>query len=287
MPYIISLAALAVLWILYRVVTGQVNPLKLAEGDDGRLSTSKFQWLVWTIVVVFSYIAILVARKGMIPPEEMPANLLIAMGMSTGTMAVAKGVTSAYVASGTVTKTKKSTAPPVKQPYLADLIADDTGFPDLSKAQMLTWTAIAIGIFIFRVVRAINNAAVETPVIPDIEPSLMVLMGLGQAAYLGKKLITTYTPRITGLSPGAGKAGTKITITGEALGEKQDGNLILMDGSPIAPIVDKWESTKVEFVVPAPAGYDPKKEPRKKVEIGLIVNGGKTNTLPFTFEAED
>ena len=275
MPYIISLAALAVLWILYRVVTGQVNPLKLAEGDDERLSTSKFQWLVWTIVVVFSYIAILVARKGMIPPEEMPANLLIAMGMSTGTMAVAKGVTSAYVASGTVTKTKKSTAPPVKQPYLADLIADDTGFPDLSKAQMLTWTAIAIGIFIFRVVTQISTS--KMPVLPNIEPSLMVLMGLGQAAYLGKKLITTYTPRITGLSPGAGKVGDIITITGEALGEKQDGNLILINGSPIAQPAKVWEATKVEFSVPT--GYL-----AGKLDIGLIVYGRATNTLPFTLQ---
>jgi len=193
MPYIISLAALAVLWILYWLVTGKADPLSLAEGEDERLSTSKFQFLAWTVAAVFSYIAIFVARvqQGAIAPiEEMPANLLIAMGLSTGTMAAAKGITSAYVASGAITKTKKSAAPPAKQPYLAELIADDTGFPDLSKAQMLTWTAIAIGIFIFRVVRVINNAAIEAPVIPDIEPSLMVLMGIGQAAYLGKKLVS-------------------------------------------------------------------------------------------------
>lgn len=193
MPYVISLAALVVLWILYWLITGKADPLSLAEGYDERLSTSKFQWFAWTVVAVFSYIAIFVARvqQGAIAPiEEMPANLLIAMGLSTGTMAVAKGITSAYVASGAIEKPKKSEAPPVKQPYLAELIADDTGFPDLSKAQMLTWTAIAIGIFVFRVVRAINNAAVETPVLPDIEPSLMVLMGIGQAAYLGKKLVS-------------------------------------------------------------------------------------------------
>jgi len=278
MPYIISLVALAVLWILYWLVTRQANPLKLAEGHDERLSISKFQWFVWTIVVVFSYIAIVVARGGTIL-EEIPSNLLIAMGMSTGTMAVAKGVTSAYVASGTVTKTKKPEAKPVKQPYLAELIADDAGFPDLSKAQLLTWTTVAIGVFIFRVVDAISIS--KTLELPDIEPTLMVLTGLGQAAYLGKKLVTTYTPRITGLSPGAGKVGTIITITGEALGEKQDGNLILVNRRPIRQPAQTWESTKVEFSIPA--GY----EPEEKVEIGLIVNGRETNTLPFTFEAEE
>ena len=282
MPYLISLAALVVFWILYWLITGKADPLRLAEGHDERLSTSKFQWFVWTVAVVFSYVAIFVARvqRGVIAPiEEVPTNLLIAMGLSTGTMAVAKGVTSAYVASGVIKKPKKSEpeAPPVKQPYLAELIADDTGFPDLSKVQMLTWTAIAIAIFIFRVVRTINNAAVERLVLPDIEPSLMVLMGIGQVAYLGKKLVTTYTPRITGLSPGAGKAGTKITITGEALGEKQDGNLILINGSPIAQPATTWEPTKVEFKVPT--GY-----PAGKLDIGLIVSGRETNTLPFTFE---
>jgi hypothetical protein len=30
--------------------------------------------------------------------------------------------------------------------------------------------------------------------LPDIDPALVVLMGLGQAAYLGKKLISTTTP---------------------------------------------------------------------------------------------
>lgn len=193
MPYIISLAALAVLWIIYSLITGKADPLSLVEGYDERLSTSKFQWFAWTVVAVFSYIAIFVARvqQGEIAPiEEMPASLLIAMGVSTGTMAAAKGITSAYLASGAIKKTKKSEAPLVKQPYLAELVADDTGFPDLSKVQMLTWTAIGIGIFIFRVTRAINNAALATPVLPDIEPSLMVLMGIGQAAYLGNKLVS-------------------------------------------------------------------------------------------------
>lgn len=54
-----------------------------------------------------------------------------------------------------------------------------------------------------------------------------------------------------------------------------------MDRSPIEPKVDKWESTKVECEVPAPAGYDPKKE--QKVEIGLIVNGRETNTFLHYF----
>ena len=168
----------------------------------------------------------------------------------------------------------------MKQPRLAELIANDAGFPDLSKAQLLTWTAIAIGIFIFRVVSEISTA--QMPVLPDIEPSLTVLMGLGQAPYLGKKLATTYTPRITGLSPGAGKAATRITISGEALGEKQDRNLILINGCPIAQSATTWEPTKVEFIIPE--DYKPEEN---KDEIGLIVNGRETNTLPFTFGAEE
>jgi len=80
-----------------------------------------------------------------------------------------------------------------------------------------------------------------------------------------------------GLSPGAGKVGDIITITGEALGEKQDGNLILINGSPIAQPAKVWEATKVEFSVPT--GYL-----AGKLDIGLIVYGRETNTLPFTLQ---
>ena len=49
---------LAVLWVIYRLATGTWNVYRIAEGYDGRTSTSKMQFLLWTIVVIPCYAAV-------------------------------------------------------------------------------------------------------------------------------------------------------------------------------------------------------------------------------------
>ena len=75
------------------IFAGAWNPWKLVEGADKRPSTSKFQWWLWTVVVIFAYVAIYASRVNLNHFEalsEIPQNVLIALGMSAGTMAVAK-----------------------------------------------------------------------------------------------------------------------------------------------------------------------------------------------------
>lgn len=129
------------------------------------------------MVVVFAYVAIWAARalKGNFAPvTEIPQNLLIAMGLSVTMMAAAKGITVAYVASGRVIKTStESEDKPDKG--LGPIVSSDEGDPDLSKIQMMIWTLIAVAIYLFAVVDQIRGGHV----LPDIDASLMVLMGLG------------------------------------------------------------------------------------------------------------
>jgi hypothetical protein len=110
----------------------------------------------------------------------------------------------------------------------------------------------------------------------------MVLMGLGQGAYLGKKLVTTSVPRLTTLSPSSKKAGEEVEIHGTSLGTKESGQLII-DGYPISPVITDWQNTLIKFTFPAkrPDGKD--WPPGQRVSIGVIVNGKESaNTLPFT-----
>ena len=153
MAYLAGVAAALLFWLICGAISGFWNPLKLVEGHDGRASISKLQWFLWTAVIAFSYVAVYTAqaRAGSFAAiGGLPYNVWVAMGLSTGTMIAAKGATVAYTARGRVVKTKSTGARP------SELVKDDSGFPDLSKAQLLTWTFIAIGIYIANVVNQVG-----------------------------------------------------------------------------------------------------------------------------------
>ncbi len=98
---------------------------------------------------------------------------------------VAKGITTAYVQSGRVTKPAPSvgsTRPGIFQ--------DDNGAPEVAKIQLVGLTIIAIGIFLVAVTHQIVSTQV-TSNLPDIGASFAVLMCISQVGYLGKKLVTS------------------------------------------------------------------------------------------------
>lgn len=186
--YLSGLGVLLIFWILYRLLLGTWSPSALINGEDGKASTSKFQWFLWTIVVVFSFIVVYAARVltgnyEVIP--NIPQNLLIVMGFSITSMVAAKGITSAYVKSGQLMKLQSAPG----QTGLSWVIKDDGGQPDLSKVQIMAWTLIGVGVYLIRVVEEVHTGS--SLLLPDIDPALMVLMGLGHGAYLGKKIVTT------------------------------------------------------------------------------------------------
>ncbi len=142
------------------------------------------------------------------------------MGLSVTTMAGAKGITVAYVNKGLVTKDKAKAGAEGS----GFLVKDDVKVLDLSKIQMTGRTFFALFVYLIRLWQEVST--VSLPVLPDIDAVLMVLMGLGEGAYLEKKLGTVRAAsklRSTVLAPGSGRLGSDITITGLALGDDQDG----------------------------------------------------------------
>jgi hypothetical protein len=199
MSFVTGLAGWCFFWIVLYLATGK-HPWSLTMGEDKRPSTSKFQMLVWTGAVVFAYLAIYQIRFSQHHPEGLPAipqNLLIAMGISAATTVSAKAIA---VSNDKAAKTKVAAAllaglplPPPKS-SLSGIFEDDDGSPDLGKVQVVLWTLIAVGVFlsgVFVEMYSPNTCVVGkecATTIPDIGQTLMVLMGLGHAAYIGNKI---------------------------------------------------------------------------------------------------
>ena len=257
------------------------------EGSDKSSSTSKFQFFLWTAIAFWAYIAILSDRIFMHgefdPIVQIPENLILAMGLSTTTMLAAKGITSSYSDQGLVAKSTVDQEK-AKSQIKGGLFLDDDGNPDLSKIQVLGWTFIAAAIFILSTWNAIRAIAVPQG-LPDIDSSVLWLMGIGQGAYIGKKLVTKEdpnAPRLDAVLPKEGKKGDLIKITGANFGASK-GKLLVGDKSypdTTTGLNLEWTQNVITFnLIDGPDG----KPLGPSIKFGLIVGDKRIeNDLPFT-----
>jgi hypothetical protein len=271
---LIGLVVLAVIALIAAIPT-KGKLWQLAEGADGRASTSKFQWLLWIVAVAFAYTVLWVlrAKQGDYTAiTQVPVNLLTLLGFSTGTAAAAKGITAGYVQSSKLAK------PVMEKNAKGGLIQDDSGVPDLGKLQMIAFTLIAVGVFFWTLIHQIASTPVITG-LPNVDSSLLVLMGISQGGYLGKKLVTFNSPVLYTPSPVTVTAGTPVTVTGANLGTPSAnsgpplGAALTVDGSPVG--TTNWSSSSISFTAPADAG---------PVQVAVTVGGQQSNTVTLTVE---
>ena len=74
----------------------------------GFASTSKLQWLLWLVAILFGHVAIWVLRAEQgdyTVLSDIPVDILTVLGFRTGTAAAAKGITAGYVQTGKLAKT--------------------------------------------------------------------------------------------------------------------------------------------------------------------------------------
>ena len=76
--------------VLAGIASGKIDISKLLTEDGGGASMSRFQLLVFTFVIALSLFLIVVNNKNTFP--DIPANVLLLLGISATTYGVSKGI---------------------------------------------------------------------------------------------------------------------------------------------------------------------------------------------------
>jgi hypothetical protein len=300
LPLIFALLGVLAVFACALLVQGKNDILLLFQSEgDKKLSVSKLQLYIWTTVIAFSYIYIVAWNYGYwaanvgtqtdIPgPITFPWTVLLALGLSVGTFGLAKGTAVGY-GSGNASN---QPAPPggagaaaSSAPMTPGLVASDagSGTPDITKVQMLAWTAIAAIVYIANTVAQIWLHEAKPGLItslPDIDYALLVLTGVAQGTYIGNKLIVPRGPVLTAVAPATVVGGGQAHVFGSGFGTS---GTVLVDGVAATP--GAWTDTDVAFTVPTtkPNSTTPY-GPGDTAVLALIVAGTRSaNQLTLQF----
>ena len=175
-------------------------------GDEGGYSLSRLQLISWVVIIISMQIAPMLAAAFHATGNHisefsivLSENINWILGISLGSYVAAKGIS--------VKKTMDSQKIDQHEPGWGELLVGDNDRIDFSRFQMLIWTAIGIFIYLMHCNHYISGiiTASSTDLInyfpenieskiklPTIDISLLVLMGMSQGAYLGKKLIPSF-----------------------------------------------------------------------------------------------
>jgi len=187
MAFVISAILIIVIVSVYKIIAKR--PLKeIILNDKGYPTLSKFQFLLWTIVIAFTFFSITTiivigtdySTEQDYFIKDVPENLLAMMGIS---------VAVPIVASSKTRRTKKIKKQDDSRSFGA-MFLNLQGNLDLARLQMFLWTIIGISIYLHTVFDEILTVTSSGELfLPDVSPTLLILMGLSQGAYLGSKFV--------------------------------------------------------------------------------------------------
>lgn len=207
------LAAVAILVAFGLLATGN-RPQLLVIGADNRYSMSKFQMAAWFFMLFTVYLAsvlILLVKGwlGYLGQLEIPQNLVVLSGLSALTYGTAKlitvskvedakanaapeGIAAASPAQLAARRVVELKVQGARRPRLRDMVRDDEGCVDLGNCQALFITLLAIVLYVVSAFPFLMRFSVSAHMmLPDVDTTLLSLFGLGQGAYLIKKVAAT------------------------------------------------------------------------------------------------
>lgn len=140
-----------------------------ADGVRRPYSLPRTQMAFWFILIVlgYGYIWLVTSDRDTIPP-----SLLALMGISAATALAANAIP----ARRTGEEEARSRG------FWNDLVADERGVVALDRVQIVVWTLILGGIFLFSVVWELA--------MPELSATLLALMGISSGTYIGFRLPT-------------------------------------------------------------------------------------------------
>lgn len=194
--------AIAVLMALFAIVAGH-GVTGIGRGvlidDRHRLSLSRLQMLLWTILVLSGYMAAALSNigRGMGGPLDVaiPSELLLAMGISTASL-VAAPAALAYKQ-----RRRPGQVPSLPEPrdsHMADLFrgeeTTDNQDLDLGKVQMFLFTVVLVVGYALALGDQFAAQQGMISSLPNIDSAVVTLLAISHAGYLTKKAAPTGPP---------------------------------------------------------------------------------------------
>jgi hypothetical protein len=234
--------------------------LDIARDSAGYPSLARFQFLVWTIIILFGIFSINILR--LYPSEQgqgsftLQPGLLALMGIS-----VAVTPTSSYVSklkygdpSGEVLDNQALMKERKEKKFASMLF--ESGRPSLTRFQMFSWTIISVSIYCAQLFNTFITVSPSNMTMPEVDPVMVMLMGLSQVAYVGGKWISPSGMFITNVYPLDDLKDKEIvTIAGTNFGMEAAGIEITKKIGEIVSTqrIDKehlkWNDTKIEITI--------------------------------------
>lgn len=239
---LIAAAAVAVLLVLLELLARAAHARFFSTvilGEDGRTSTSKTFILLWTLLVGWALIALLIAGEfvsahhcvGIGTPGKacrsdevglfqvgwrqflsagLSGGYLVLLGVPAAAGVAAKGITQSQV---TGTGFKKPRPPGPSQPFarITEIFSADDGTTDIGDFQYLIFNLVTATYF---VAQFLNPDGSGLPTIPD---TLLGLTSVSAGLYVGKKAVTSTQPTVTGVFPLPLHDGQPFTVIGTGL----------------------------------------------------------------------
>jgi hypothetical protein len=192
------------------------NPLGILITERNTMSLSRLQLVLWTCVILASYMTMALARLATLRDAplatalavKIPDELLLLMGISL-TSSVGSSLVTNIKAQKVAEPRAAAAATAVSgpgagatgvlysrgaafDPVITDLFEGDeltdTNVIDVAKVQMFFFTLVAITAYVIATFRVLGSGALDQ--LPLLPQQLIILMGMSHAGYLGNKLPT-------------------------------------------------------------------------------------------------
>ncbi len=231
-------------------------------------SLSLFQFLVWTFVVIFSFILIysikILAGDYNLAGSTIPYNLLVLLGISTAVPIVSTTISKAYYERDSTTENIVADAYETKNIDELNELRNENSIgkmlkennkPTLGRYQMFVWTFIGIFIYLFSLSALVASndqpQEIKKMSVPDVDITIVVLMGLASTAFLGLKAVSSYMT-IKEVYPLQVESGKNLSIFGTNFGEESDTVWIgsTRINSSVQPNDLIWSDDRIDLKVP-------------------------------------
>jgi hypothetical protein len=142
------------------------------QSPDCSVSVSKVQIWMWTMAIIFSYVYLFLWHG---PPCDFPSSLWELMGISALSTGAARYISAV---TGDKLPTPEAQATIDKQNWVVSMLSDD-GQPSMMRLQMFGWTLVSVFLFLMFLHKEQK--------LWDVPQTLVILMGISHAGYLGDK----------------------------------------------------------------------------------------------------